>query len=116
MVEKSEIPLQQILHEVQEQLKTTYGIRLKQLMLYGSWARQEQHRESDIDVLVVLDGMTGRYEEIKRINQAIYSIALKYNLVISALPVSSAYLKRISSTAFVQNVFAEGIALYEASA
>ena len=116
MIEPVKIPLQQILKEVQQRLQKTYHSRLKQLMLYGSWALKEQHAESDIDILVVLDHLTSRYEEIKKINEAIHSIALKYNLVISAIPMSSEYFSRYQRTAFIQNVLEEGIPLYEARA
>jgi predicted nucleotidyltransferase len=116
MIEQTKIPLPQILREVQNHLKRVYGSRLKQLVLYGSWARREPHLESDIDILVVLDFISSRYEEIKKINEAIHSIALEYNLVISAIPMSSEYLKRYRTTAFIHNVFNEGIPLYEAGA
>ena len=43
-----------------------YGPRLKRLILFGSWARGEAGPESDVDVLVVLEGPAGAYEEAKR--------------------------------------------------
>jgi predicted nucleotidyltransferase len=43
-----------------------YGPRLKRLILFGSQARGEAEPKSDVDVLVVLEGPTGAYEEAKR--------------------------------------------------
>ncbi|WP_251963958.1 nucleotidyltransferase domain-containing protein [Salinibacter ruber] len=42
------------------------GPRLKRLILFGSQARGEAGPESDMDVLVVLEGPAGAYEEAKR--------------------------------------------------
>ncbi len=42
------------------------GPRLKRLILFGSQARGEAGPESDANVLVVLEGPTGAYEESKR--------------------------------------------------
>ncbi len=47
-------------------LREIYGPRLKRLILFGSQARGEAGPESDVDVLIVLEGPTGAYEEAKR--------------------------------------------------
>ncbi len=39
---------------VKSELQTLYGKRLAKLILYGSYARGDQHEGSDIDFLVVL--------------------------------------------------------------
>ena len=48
--------VQAALTEAREALHDLYGARLLRLVLYGSHARGEAHDESDVDVLVVLDG------------------------------------------------------------
>ena len=54
------------LSEATEALRRMYGDRLNHLILYGSEARGEAGPESDVDVLVVLDGPVNLYEEAKR--------------------------------------------------
>jgi uncharacterized protein len=45
-----------ILAQLRTGLEALYGPRLVHLLLYGSQARREATAESDIDVLVVLQG------------------------------------------------------------
>ncbi|MCU0864147.1 MAG: nucleotidyltransferase domain-containing protein [Planctomycetes bacterium] len=39
-------------------LRERFGVRCSDLRLFGSRARGEGHAESDLDILVVIDGMT----------------------------------------------------------
>ncbi len=56
--------IKNILRELREALEALYGPRLKWLVLYGSHARGEATDDSDIDVMVVLDGKVSTWEEI----------------------------------------------------
>ncbi len=60
-----DIPLQQIswdkriaLESFVKTLKEKYGDRIHRIILFGSTARGEDLEESDIDVLIVADGVT----------------------------------------------------------
>ncbi len=44
------------IEEFRDRLRDEYGTRLRDLRLIGSKARGEWHEESDIDLLVLLDG------------------------------------------------------------
>lgn len=39
-------------------LRERFGRRLRELVLFGSYARGEAHDESDVDILVVIDDLT----------------------------------------------------------
>ena len=43
-----------------EALRRRFGDRLREVVLFGSQARGTAHEESDVDVLVVVDGLTER--------------------------------------------------------
>ena len=48
--------LDQILREFREGLEQIYGPRLVRVVLFGSQARDEAEPDSDIDVMLVLEG------------------------------------------------------------
>lgn len=48
--------IQPLLTDLRAALEELYGDRLVRLVLYGSQARGDAHDESDVDVLVVLEG------------------------------------------------------------
>ena len=56
-----------LLDELKERLSAAYGERLHAVVLFGSEARGDARPDSDIDVLVVLETLTGDYgEELER--------------------------------------------------
>jgi predicted nucleotidyltransferase len=50
-------PATEIARQYTQALRAYFGERLKAVVLYGSVARDEQTRESDIDLLIVIDGL-----------------------------------------------------------
>jgi uncharacterized protein len=45
-----------VIETLRDELKAMLGLRLKDLRLFGSKARGDDHDESDIDVLVLVEG------------------------------------------------------------
>lgn len=80
--------LKNILAEVKSVLQKLYGTQLAGVVLYGSYARGDQDENSDIDLLIVLKSLQSAGREIDRIVDVIYDINLKYNTLISIIPVS----------------------------
>jgi predicted nucleotidyltransferase len=73
----------QLLAELKRDLKLIYGSRLCGLYLFGSFARQDQDPESDLDILIVLSNMDRYYSEIKRSSEVTSRLSLKYGVTIS---------------------------------
>jgi len=61
--------IQPILDELKVGLKRIYGTRLKQVILFGSFARGEAEPDSDIDVAVVLDDYESPFQETERLGE-----------------------------------------------
>jgi predicted nucleotidyltransferase len=55
--------LTEILNRLRTYLQGLYGDRLERLVLFGSQARAEADHDSDIDVMVVLDGEVDAWAE-----------------------------------------------------
>lgn len=84
---KRENNIQQIPDEIKPALEEIYGNRLKGIILYGSYARGEATEGSDIDLLILLENVNNAWEEREKAADLIWKLDLKYNTVISILPV-----------------------------
>lgn len=102
--------IENILHELKQELKRVYKNRLISLILYGSYARGEAGADSDIDVVIVLKGDVIPGREIDYMLDTITDLGLKYNTLISIYPVSEGYMQSVKSPLLL-NVRAEGITL-----
>lgn len=72
-----------LLKELKRNLDRIYASRLCGVYLFGSYARQEQDSESDLDILIVLTDIDLYSEEIKRTSEMTSHLSLKYNVSIS---------------------------------
>jgi len=109
--QKQEPPaVQRVLTHLSSYLRHLYGKRLAQLILFGSYARGEATSESDIDVLVVLDGAVNPSEEIKRTSEFIAQLCLQEDVVISRIFTSQDKYAAEDSPFFL-SVRKEGVAL-----
>lgn len=76
-----------ILAEVKKRLVNIYGDKLKDIILYGSYARGDFTEGSDIDLIILLDDMKEPIAERKKYFDAIWELDLKYDTVISITPI-----------------------------
>lgn len=100
--------IRDILKEFREELESLYQKRLKSLILYGSWARGDATEDSNIDVLIVLEGRVIPGKEIDRMIDIITEINLKHGVLISVYPVSEEDYSTINSPLLI-NVRREGV-------
>lgn len=97
-----------ILAELKQILQNIYGDSLKELILYGSYARGEEKTHSDIDVVIILKTMENPYEELKRINEATYKLIIKYGLVLNFHPITEEKFNQ-KNLSFYNAIKTEGI-------
>nr|WP_295934577.1 nucleotidyltransferase domain-containing protein [uncultured Dyadobacter sp.] len=90
-------------------ISALYGQRLDKIVLFGSYARGEQHEDSDVDFLVVLnDENINAFAEISRMSGISASLGLKYDFWISTVPISTQKLLQ-GQAALTIHVRNEGI-------
>ena len=84
------IPLiKKVAAEYKQSLVALYGDELSEVILFGSYARGDNHSESDIDFAVVLERSDMRPSaEIIKISPVSSRLSLKHGIMISSLPVS----------------------------
>ena len=99
---------QDILDEVKSGLQLLYSKRLKGVYLFGSYARGEADRESDLDVMVVLQDSKSYAREVDRTAALASDLSLKHGVTISLVFVREREWLH-GDTPFLSNVRAEAI-------
>jgi predicted nucleotidyltransferase len=100
--------VRQIIREFVQKAQELYGDRLRQVLLYGSCARNEATAESDIDLAVVLAGDVVPGKEIDRMIDIITDINLEHGVLLSVYPVSEENYRSKNSLLLI-NIRREGI-------
>ena len=80
------MPLDEMLHQARERLAGAFPGRFRGLVLYGSEARQEAAVDSDVDLMVLLEGPVVLGEDLERIIRALYPLQLQTDRLIDAWP------------------------------
>jgi len=105
MTEKEKI-IQQIKSAVQ---KIEPGATV---ILFGSYARHQEHSASDIDVLILLEKEKISWEDEKKILFPLYNIEFETGTIISPLVISrKEWEEKHRITPFFENVNSEGVVL-----
>lgn len=76
----------EVLDQVRVRLEAAFGPRLKGVVLYGSEARQEAGPDSDIDLMVLLEGPVHFGRDLETIIHALYPLQLEIDRLIDAWP------------------------------
>ncbi|HEX3047544.1 MAG TPA: nucleotidyltransferase domain-containing protein [Bacillota bacterium] len=107
---RKEVPaqIQNILNETRSELLRIYPDRLKEMILFGSYARGDFTNESDIDLLLLLDQVNDICTERNKYQGIISRISLKYDTVISIIPIGLDDFSH-KKTPLILNINKEGI-------
>ena len=109
--------MQDLIGQYVEAVKKIYGSHVRQIILYGSYARGDYHEDSDVDIMILVD-MSDL--ELKAYGQQLsymtYDFNLDYNLDIKPIAKSETHFKKwIINYPFYSNIYKEGIVLYSAT-
>ncbi len=100
--------IDKVIKEFKLKIKKLYGSKLKEIILYGSWARNKANEDSDIDLLVIIKQDIIPGKEIDRMIDIITEINLEYNVLLSVYPVSEKDYQMVRSPLLL-NVRREGV-------
>ena len=104
----------ELLSRIQEELCKLFGDKLIDIILYGSYARLENTKDSDIDIMVLVDeknNLLRQYED--HITDIMVDLSLEYDMVVSIISESYEVYKNYSDILpFFNNVKKEGVILY----
>lgn len=108
--------IKKMLAELAESLQHIYGDKLKSVVLYGSVARGTQTDDSDIDIMLLIDGNNDELRQYDdKLSDVSTDFSLKYLKVLSVVDISyQEYEDWRNLSPFYKNVAAEGVILYAA--
>ena len=106
-----------ILERYVKELEHIYGSHLKTVILYGSYARGDYKKDSDIDIMILLDLED---MDIKKYRHDLSGITFDYNLdfELDIKPIAKSeahYRKWKDNYPFYANVEKEGVKLFDAA-
>jgi len=90
------------------EIRSLYGPRLQQIILFGSCARMAPDLGSDIDTLIVLNQSAGFWTEFRRISPVASRVSLEHDVVISAFPVDQEEIRQPRKPLLI-NALREGV-------
>lgn len=107
--------LENILKQYTEKLVTIYGCHLKTVILYGSYARGNYRKDSDIDIMILLDINDMEIKQYRhQLSELTFDFNMDYDLDIKPIAKSiEEFNKWLDAYPFYQNVKREGVKLLD---
>jgi len=101
-----------VIPKIKKRIKKSFGDKVKKIILYGSYARGDYNKDSDVDILVIVDDSNLHpYHEIR--NELVSSLLDEYDLLFSIrINDEDTFTEYKDIIPFYKNVVKEGIPLY----
>jgi predicted nucleotidyltransferase len=89
-------------------LTKMYGEKIKKVILYGSYVRGEATKDSDIDILVLVDDSLNPFEVRESLSDILFDILLEEGELVSVIAIPERLFENYNSP-FMLNVRKEGL-------
>lgn len=105
---------EKLFSELNENMSKLFGNKLKKIILYGSYAKRKQNKDSDIDFIVLVDDTEENLRRNKyRIADIMSKLSLSYNILVSITEETyNRYIEYLEILPFYKNISEEGIEIY----
>ncbi len=97
-----------LVNRIKAYLLKTYGQKIRKVILYGSYVRGQATRDSDIDILVLVDESLNPFEIRESLSDLLFDILLEEGELVSVIAVPEDFFENYNSP-FMLNVKKEGV-------
>lgn len=106
--------MQQLIQQYVSNIHDIYGSHLREIILYGSYARGDFHPDSDIDIMILLDLSDIDIKKYRhQLSDMTFDFNMDYDVDIKPIAKSEEhYRKWVDNYPFYSNVNREGVRLY----
>jgi predicted nucleotidyltransferase len=102
--------VKRLVDQIKAHLHERYGDAIKRVILYGSHARGEATRDSDVDVLVLTDPSLKPSEVRKSLSDLLFDMLMDENELVSVIVIPEDFFEG-HNLPFMLNVREEGVAV-----
>lgn len=100
--------VKRLVDRVKAHLHETYGEGIKRVILYGSHARGEATKDSDVDVLVLIDPSLNPSKVRESLSDLLYDMLMQEGELVSVIVLSEDFFEN-HNLPFMLNVREEGV-------
>ena len=106
-----------LLEQYTEILQKIYGNHLRRVILYGSYARGDYTKDSDIDIMILLDMSDMDIKQYRHdLSGETFEFNMDHDLDIKSIAKSEIHFQKwVDVYPFCTNVMKEGVKLFEAA-
>lgn len=109
MCTKNELKI--ILEEIARAYRAVYGTDIVKIILYGSYARGDYQKDSDIDIVAIVNGDREKLQQaLKSVWDISSDLELEYDTIVSPTVIPFAeYEKYKNDLPYYRNIESEGV-------
>jgi len=100
--------IKRLINQIKAHLVKVYGEGIKKVILYGSYVRGAATRDSDIDLLVLVDQSLNPFEVRESLSDLLFDMLLEEGELVSVIVVPEDFFENYNSP-FMLNAKKEGV-------